>query len=517
MANYGKGKKQTPNYVGGMAAKDVQKHFNKTLAMQKKLIEVMEMREKAAIAATKAEKALESANAKAAKQSVNILEKISNLLNAKTENAGLNKAMEFINKVGYAMIPFYFKLKNGIDVTVVSLNQFWKAMTGAKGGSLNKFGSAMKFVTGHYENAHNAAEKFANRKDKSFRNRVRSGKNKGQFTKSLKIRELFGSKQLGAAKDKVVGFAKKSNYEKAVLFYAKWDAARDSIKTKAAKFQNATAKLSKAYLISGLATFIVLGQGIVILILAVMGLWLLWKASGLTWGNIKKIAKAMWESVSFFAGIIWGGLSLIGEGIYEVFQSFKKGGSLWDLLGGVWKIIKGVFVVLLGILGLLVVTALVFLGGLLLTVLRKMETWAGKTYQKIYKSIHNIMFIAGLILIVIGLFTALPFVIGGIIIAAIGLILEAINPFASGGVTGSGLSIVGERGPELVNLPAGSRVHSNADSRKMVSSGGGGNNITVNVQGRIGASDSELRQIAEKVGRIINKEINRTTSSGTTR
>ena len=47
--------------------------------------------------------------------------------------------------------------------------------------------------------------------------------------------------------------------------------------------------------------------------------------------------------------------------------------------------------------------------------------------------------------------------------------------------------------------------------------GGNTNNITVNVQGRVGSSDSELRQIAEKVGAMINKEINRTTSSGTMR
>jgi hypothetical protein len=55
-------------------------------------------------------------------------------------------------------------------------------------------------------------------------------------------------------------------------------------------------------------------------------------------------------------------------------------------------------------------------------------------------------------------------------------------------------------------------VHSNQESKQMMS-GGGGNNITVNVQGRIGASDSELRLIAQKVGQMINKEINRTTSS----
>jgi hypothetical protein len=41
------------------------------------------------------------------------------------------------------------------------------------------------------------------------------------------------------------------------------------------------------------------------------------------------------------------------------------------------------------------------------------------------------------------------------------------------------------------------------------------NNITVNVKGRMGATDSELREMAKKIGSQINREINRTTSSAT--
>ena len=92
---------------------------------------------------------------------------------------------------------------------------------------------------------------------------------------------------------------------------------------------------------------------------------------------------------------------------------------------------------------------------------------------------------------------------------------DAILPFASGGtVTNSGLQLVGERGPELVKLPMGSRVHSNKDSRSMLASS---NNTTINVSvnGRVGASDTELRDIAKKVGRMVSAEINRSTSSST--
>ena len=83
-----------------------------------------------------------------------------------------------------------------------------------------------------------------------------------------------------------------------------------------------------------------------------------------------------------------------------------------------------------------------------------------------------------------------------------------IPHMAKGGLIGrGGLALVGERGPELVNLPKGARVHPNGSN--------GGNTINVNVSGRVGASDSELRDIAKKIGRMVNTEINRTTSSST--
>ena len=86
---------------------------------------------------------------------------------------------------------------------------------------------------------------------------------------------------------------------------------------------------------------------------------------------------------------------------------------------------------------------------------------------------------------------------------------ESMNTFASGGVmANSGMAIVGEGGPELVSLPRGARVHSNFASRGM-----GGTVINVNVTGRVGASDMEIRDIANKVAREINTQVNRTSSS----
>ena len=123
---------------------------------------------------------------------------------------------------------------------------------------------------------------------------------------------------------------------------------------------------------------------------------------------------------------------------------------------------------------------------------------------------------------------ALPILIGTVILAGItalvmfaiakirNTIKDAMPSFmAEGGVSGGGLTVVGEKGPELVNLPKGAKVHSNADSKKMV--GGTKNNVvnnTVNVTiNAKDTSDAELRRIADKIGNMITNKMNRTTSS----
>lgn len=60
------------------------------------------------------------------------------------------------------------------------------------------------------------------------------------------------------------------------------------------------------------------------------------------------------------------------------------------------------------------------------------------------------------------------------------------DAFAHGGIKGaatggdrSGMTLVGEHGPELVNLPAGTRVHSNPDTERLLGQGGAGGTLTV--------------------------------------
>jgi hypothetical protein len=87
------------------------------------------------------------------------------------------------------------------------------------------------------------------------------------------------------------------------------------------------------------------------------------------------------------------------------------------------------------------------------------------------------------------------------------------SKYASGGISSGGLAMVGERGPELVNLPRGAKVNTAQNTERML--GGISNTINVSVNGRVGASDSELRDIAKKIGRMVSAEINRSTSSST--
>ena len=95
-------------------------------------------------------------------------------------------------------------------------------------------------------------------------------------------------------------------------------------------------------------------------------------------------------------------------------------------------------------------------------------------------------------------------------LAFVSAFANAVLGRATGGVVNEGMTLVGERGPELVSLPAGSRVYTNSQSRRM----GGSTVINVNVSGRVGASDAEIKDIANKVAREINLRMNRTATTG---
>ena len=85
-----------------------------------------------------------------------------------------------------------------------------------------------------------------------------------------------------------------------------------------------------------------------------------------------------------------------------------------------------------------------------------------------------------------------------------------IEERARGGIVGLGeTTLVGERGPELVKLPAGSRVYTNNQSRQMMGSTVNNFNITVNARD---SSKEEMRRMADEIGRMVSLKINRRSS-----
>ena len=114
-----------------------------------------------------------------------------------------------------------------------------------------------------------------------------------------------------------------------------------------------------------------------------------------------------------------------------------------------------------------------------------------------------------------GIYLLLPAMILVAVIAGVKFLYKTLKsklPFmANGGVSKGGMTVVGERGPELVSLPKGARVHSNSQSKK-ISSGVVNNNVSVTIHAK-DTSDAELRRIADKIGNMITNKMNRTTSS----
>ena len=80
--------------------------------------------------------------------------------------------------------------------------------------------------------------------------------------------------------------------------------------------------------------------------------------------------------------------------------------------------------------------------------------------------------------------------------------------FAKGGFVGqTGNYLVGEEGPEVVTLQQGSNVTAN---NKL----GGNTTINISVNGRMGATDTELNDLANKLSSIISQKMQRQGTSG---
>ena len=232
---------------------------------------------------------------------------------------------------------------------------------------------------------------------------------------------------------------------------------------------------------------------------------------------LKPALMAAWDFMSSvigpFLGFMAEGFMDIWDGIQEIYQGFVDG-DLIAVISGVWTIAWGLLQVVFGALGALLVAAFSFVAGLVWGAITGFLKWVFTKGDSMQKNIGKIVVIGGIIL---GLIFGFPVVFALAVATAIGVLISKIGLFADGGVTGGGMSIVGEKGPELVRLPAGSRVSSAQKTRTMLSSNNsGGNtfNITINAKD---TSDGEMRRIADKIGKMINNKINRNVGASSIR
>jgi hypothetical protein len=88
--------------------------------------------------------------------------------------------------------------------------------------------------------------------------------------------------------------------------------------------------------------------------------------------------------------------------------------------------------------------------------------------------------------------------------AAIGAsVLAFKNAFAKGVENfKGGLALVGEKGPELVNLPRGSSVFSNEKSMNMLATAGGGS-INIDLRGSVFSSKRAYKDLEDSLFRVI--------------
>ena len=227
--------------------------------------------------------------------------------------------------------------------------------------------------------------------------------------------------------------------------------------------------------------------------------------------------KSIFLTAIDIAGNFFG---LVGAFISGDYQKVIEYGT--NILDGIIHIaLAGAYIIFMGAYGVLAGLAVgIFELGKSLT---KASTWKMllpvlAKFGKIILVAYFIKYLATQALLLIGIY-ALPammiVLLGVLLVKFVKDIVEAINPFANGGVVGSSpMQIVGERGPELVKLPKGSRVYTNQQSKSMVSNAGTqiNNYITINARD---TSDSELRRIADKIGNMVNNKMNRTTSTRT--
>ena len=213
---------------------------------------------------------------------------------------------------------------------------------------------------------------------------------------------------------------------------------------------------------------------------------------------------------------IMQGVGYVFEGIKQIYDSML-GGDLLGVIEGFWTLAWGVIQVVFSVAAALFMGLLGMLVGLFLGALDTAYVFVKDLLNGV-GGITGVLKRIAVIAVLVGAFLyGFPFVVGAIILTAIGVLIhklgKKIGIFSKGGTVTTGMQLVGEKGPELVSLPRGSRVHSNNDSRNIARNAKGGvvnnYNITINAKD---TSKAEMRRVADEIGRMVSSKINRRTS-----
>ena len=195
------------------------------------------------------------------------------------------------------------------------------------------------------------------------------------------------------------------------------------------------------------------------------------------------------------------------------------------MIQGVAQITLSLLGIALTALGVVIVGAVMLVFSILKVTIKGILT---RMASSLDKAASTLLYIGAAIAFIVAAFATVPVAIGLAVAGAIAALLgrkidkggkttyaeaipRPIRAFSKGGLMPrTGLALVGENGAELVRLPAGARVFSNKQSQNIAN---GTTNITVQVSGRVGASDQEIKDIARKVSREIGLQMNRTGST----
>jgi hypothetical protein len=220
---------------------------------------------------------------------------------------------------------------------------------------------------------------------------------------------------------------------------------------------------------------------------------------------------------------ILAGLKNIFSGFYDIYQAFK-GGDIFKLFEGVGKILFGIIQIGVGLvvgwLGTFPALLYGFVIGFKDLVVEQIDKLTNQGAKAAMKA--AVFIVAAIAAFTIGLPAILVIAITGVVVALAAMLVKAFEDGfvkglkglfgfkADGGKINTPLTVVGERGPEILVGRQGSNVISNERSRQLVggSSVVNHNNFSITINAK-DTSKAEMRRIADEIGKQINQKMNR--------